>query len=136
MTFRTIFQAYLRVTILNVILISGGFLAGVAYRDRAVVNAQSFEDISPAISAGSAAFGTLLAGRLAADEASVRGIDLLKLQEATLNLIGRKTLTPVSELQAVVDSAKVARPLRMKPEAPKPELQKELPPATKKEGKQ
>src|ERR1039458_2938824 len=128
MALRTTFQTYLRVTILNAVLILGGFLAGVTYRDHTVVHAQAFEDVSPAISAGSAAFGTLLVGRLATDQASVQGSDLLNLQEGILNLIGKKTLTPVSELQAVVDSARVPRPLRMKPpEPPKQEPQKEPP---------
>jgi len=97
------------------------------------VRAQSFEDVSPAVSAGTAAFGTLLAGRFAADQATVQGIDLLKLHEATLNFIARKNFgTTSAELQAVVDSAKVPRPLRVKQsEPPKPEAQKK-----EKDGKQ
>jgi hypothetical protein len=86
------------------------------------------------ISAGAAAFGTLLAGRFAADSATVQGIDLLKLHEATLNLIARKTIgTTNADLQAVVNSARVDHPLRIKPnEPPKPEP----PVSTKKDGKQ
>lgn len=98
---------------------------------------QTFEDVSPVMSAGSAAFGTLLAGRFAADEITSHGVDIVKLQEATLNLMARKSAIPIStsELQAVVTSATVSRPLRMKgPEPPKPEPKGE--PPTKKDGKQ
>jgi hypothetical protein len=132
MAFRTTFRTYLGVTILNAILIFGGFLAGVAYRDHAVAHAQTSEEISPVVTAGSAAFGTLLAGRFASDEITIQGIDVLKLQEATLNLIARKTFTPVSELQAAVDSAKAPHPLRLRQQTPP---KSEPPAVTKKDGK-
>lgn len=63
---------------------------------------------------GSAGIGTLLANRIAADSATVNGYDVLKLDEAILQLIQRKTFATNSELQSTVDSAKVARPLRIK----------------------
>src|SRR5713226_5562996 len=53
---------------------------------------QQVEEVTPGISAGSAAFGTLLAGRLATDEISVRGFDPIKFDENLLNLLGSKSL--------------------------------------------
>jgi hypothetical protein len=83
---------------------------------------QQVEEVSPGISAGSAAFGTLLAGRLATDEINVKGFDPIKFDENLLNLLGSKILLfNRDELQSVVDRSKSDKILRMKqPEAPKP----------------
>jgi hypothetical protein len=124
-------SAYVKVTVVNLAFLLTGIWAGSQlFRDgpKGLVHAQqNYEEISPVISAGSAAFGTLLAGQLAADEITSRGINLLGLHEATLNLIAKKLTIGNSELQAVIDSARVPRPLRLKtpapakPEPPKPE---------------
>lgn len=91
MTFRTTFRTYAGITILNAVLFFGGFSVGISYRNHTAVYAQQqeFEDISPVISAGSAAFGTVLAGRVATDKMIVNGYDMLKMQEDVLNVIGK-----------------------------------------------
>jgi hypothetical protein len=68
------------------------------------------EEITPNLSSGSAAFGTLLAGRIASDEIAVRGIDLIKLHENTLNLLASKPLffTP-GDIQLLSRSPKPER---------------------------
>jgi hypothetical protein len=73
------------------------------------------EEITPGITAPSAAFGTLLAGRIAGDEITSRGIDLVKLHENTLNLLARKPgLFSKDELEDVIVKARVLKPLRVK----------------------
>jgi hypothetical protein len=75
-----------------------------------------FECISPGITSGTAAFNQLLAHQIAGDQVMVQGIDILKLQEGTLNLIrSRNPLISLQELQKVVDDAKVSKPLRLRP---------------------
>lgn len=121
MAFRTTFRTYAGITILNVVLFFGGFSVGISYRNRAAVYAQQqeFEDISPVISAGSAAFGTVLAGRVATDKMIVSGYDMLKMQETVLNVIGKGNPGLQAELQVAVNAAKVSPVPRMKPELPK-----------------
>lgn len=99
-----------------------GFVFGSA---RPLVLAQSsppIEEVVPVISAGSAAFGTVLAGRLAADEISVKGFDPVKFDQNLLNLLSSKSLFFSSaELQSLVNLSKSDKVLRMKqPETPKP----------------
>ena len=53
---------------------------------------QQEEEVAPGISAGTAAFGTLLSGRFATDEISVKGFDPIKFDENLLNLLGSKPL--------------------------------------------
>ena len=73
-----------------------------------------FECVSPGISSGTAAFGTLLANRIAADSLTVNGYDLLKLQENTLRLIMRKTGATVEEIQKAIDDSRSTKPLRVR----------------------
>jgi hypothetical protein len=73
-----------------------------------------FECVTPGISSGTAAFGTLLSNRIAADNLTVNGYDLLKLQENTLRLIVRKTGATGEEVQKAVDDSRSARPLRVR----------------------
>jgi hypothetical protein len=76
---------------------------------------QQFEEITPGLTSGTAAFGTLLAGRIAADEMTVRGIDLVKLHENTLGLLASKhSLFTQLEVQGVIEKSKATKPLRMK----------------------
>jgi|SRR5712664_2005284 len=77
--------------------------------------AQQVEEVTPGISAGSAAFGTLLSGRFATDEISVKGFDPIKFDENLLNLLGSKSLYFTrAELQSVVDRSKSDKILTMK----------------------
>lgn len=144
-------KVYFKVSAINATLLATGFLLGtVAPRGASttVVRAQSqhagvsqpqpqFEDISPTITAGSAGFGTLLAGRIAADKIMVQGVDIAKLQENLLNLLASKPgVFSQAEVQSVIDRARADRPLRIKiPEPPKPETKTEPKPDAKKEAK-
>ncbi len=75
----------------------------------------NFEEITPVMTAGSAAFGVLLSSRMATDELSVKGVDVIKLIENTLNLMSTKrSVFTSAELQDVINKSKIARPLRMK----------------------
>lgn len=101
-----------------------GFFAGVGYSGR--VHAQQtsppIEEVTPLITAGSAAFGTVLATRLAVDEISVRGFDPIKFDENLLNLLNSKPLLfNRVELETLVNQSKSDKIFRMKqPESPKP----------------
>jgi hypothetical protein len=105
-----------------------GFAFGGYYADKHRVWAQEqkVEEITPIMTVGSAAIGTILAGRIATDDIMVKGTDLVKLLENTLNLLGSKPLLfNKSELQAVLDQSRAAIVLRMKqPEGPKKEEKK------------
>jgi hypothetical protein len=119
-------KMYIKVSMLNLaFLVTGMGLKG--FLDARVVHAQSqpqpqVEEITPSISAESAGFRTLLAGRFAADQVMIRGVDMGKLQENLINLLATKPLVASRpELQDVIDRAK-ATPFRMKaPEPPKPQ---------------
>jgi hypothetical protein len=77
--------------------------------------AQKIEEVTPNISSGSAAFGTLLAGRFAADEVASHGIDLYKLQINVLNVLASKPLYfSQGELQSAIDGAVVPKILKLK----------------------
>ncbi len=74
----------------------------------------SFECVSAGISSGSAAFGILLANRMASDTLSVNGYDLLKLHDSTLKMLAHKGLLTTGESQQIINDAKVAKPLRLR----------------------
>lgn len=85
----------------------------------------TFEEISPVMTIESAGIGTLLAGRVATDEITVKGFDLIKLQENTLKLLASKSLFfSTAELQSVIDKSRAPVVLRMKPPARKKEDKK------------
>jgi hypothetical protein len=116
-------KTYVRVSVINLAFLLAGMGLRGAMENR-VVHAQlkeNVEEITPLISGGSAAFGTLLAGRIAADQIMVKGIDVGKLQENIINLLANKPfVASQAELQAAVNNARVT-PLRMKaPEPAKP----------------
>jgi hypothetical protein len=73
------------------------------------------EYVSPGITTGVAAFYQVLAHQAAFDQVMVQGIDLLKLQENTLNLLRTRGI-PNAELQKVVDDSRVPKPLKIKPQ--------------------
>jgi len=106
-------RQYICVSLLNL-----GFLEKTVTVHAQAAAAEDFEEVSPTMTVGTAGIGTLLANRIAADQVMVNGYDVLKLDDAILNLLARKTLTTPQELKATADLAKV-RPLRMKaPPAP------------------
>jgi hypothetical protein len=142
-------NAGLLIAVLNfctlVIGLTCGFFAGSWHQQ--VVSAQvlapapaptspPIEEVSPMISAGSAAFGTLLAGRVAADEIAVRGIDLLKLHQNVLNLLASKPIFfSQAEISAVINNSRADKILQMKPQpAPQPTPQPAPQPEKPKEG--
>jgi len=104
-----------------------GFFAGTWHQQAVFAqvlapSTQSVEEVSPNFSSGSAAFGTLLAGRLAADQIAVQGIDLIKLDTNILNLLASKPNFSAVEVQAVIGNSKADKILQMKqPEKPKEE---------------
>ncbi len=116
------FAAVVNLTTLVLGILIGFALARVPQTEAAAQQAQpQFEEVSPVMTAGSAAFGTLLAGRLAADEIAIQGIDLVKLHQNTLNLLGTKTaLFTKAELESVIQKSRVPTPLRMKQPEKKP----------------
>jgi len=73
-----------------------------------------FECVSPGISTGTAAFGTILAGRIASDQLTVNGYDLLKLHDATLSALQSKGILTAIDVQRIVETARAAKPLRVK----------------------
>ncbi|HXN51520.1 MAG TPA: hypothetical protein VN943_06245 [Candidatus Acidoferrum sp.] len=124
-------QKYLLGSIVNISTLIIGLVLGFIFGSMrtVIVKAQStpqVEEISPNITSGSAAFGTLLAGRLATDEISVKGFDPIKFDENLLNLLGSKTLLfNRAELQSVADRSKSEKILTMKlPQATPPSAEK------------
>jgi hypothetical protein len=73
-----------------------------------------YEEVTPMITAGSMATGTLLAHRIATDQIMVNGYDLAALDEGLLNLLKNKNLATFRELDAVIERAKVPHPIRLK----------------------
>jgi hypothetical protein len=84
-----------------------------------------YEEVSPGVTTGTIAVHTLLAHRIAADQIMVNGYDLMALHEGIINLLKNKGIAKYQELDALIERAKIPRPLRMKsPEQaspPKPE---------------
>ena len=94
-----------------------GFLLGVWCSETNVALAQQkqeVEEITPTMTVGSAGIGTVLAGRIATDQIMVRGIDLIKLHENTLNLLREKGIVSLSDLNRIVDNSRPEKVLRMK----------------------
>lgn len=113
------------VTINFVTLLIGltiGFLAGTSNPLERVVLAQStgaqdkqeVEEISPGLTTGTIGVHTLLAGRIATDSIMVKGIDLIKLHENTLNLLLRRKYVTISELNTVLEQSRAKTILKMK----------------------
>jgi hypothetical protein len=73
-----------------------------------------YECVSPGISTGTAAFGTVLANRIASDQLMVNGYDPLKLHDATLSALQSKGILTALEVQRIVEAGKVAKPLRVR----------------------
>lgn len=112
-------KRYLAVSAVNLTFLLIGVLIGAIWEQsqKSVVHAQAkpeFEEISPALTTGSAAFATLLAGRIASDQIMVQGIDLLKFNENLLNALASKSFWTRAELQAIIDKSRADKILRMK----------------------
>lgn len=126
-------KKYLFGALVNLVTLLVGLMVGFVFGSRTVtVRAQStppIEEVAPVITAGSAAFGTVLAGRLAADEISIKGFDPLKFDQNLINLLGSKSLFFSStELQSLINNSASDKILRMK----QPQSAKPAPPAPEK----
>jgi hypothetical protein len=110
-------KTYLKISGLNLVFVLFGVAVGMyiqSDRDARVVHAQdSFESVSPTITAGSMGVGTLLAGRIAGDQITSHGIDLLKLDENLMNYLGSRGIGTTAGWNGVVADSKVPKPLRM-----------------------
>jgi len=73
-----------------------------------------YECVAVGIASGSAAFGTLLANRIASDQLMVNGFEPLKLHDATLAALVKKGILTNSDVEQIVEAARVKRPLRLK----------------------
>jgi hypothetical protein len=86
-----------------------------ASRNASAAPSTDFEYVTPSITYGVGGFNQVIARQVAADEIMAQGVDLLKLHEATLNLLITKKVATVGEVQRVINGAKVERPLRIRP---------------------
>lgn len=84
---------------------------------------QQVEEVAPTITFGSAGTGLLLAHEVAADNVVVRGFDLLKLHENTLNYLSRQFGANQVALQQIIESSRAPKVYRLK--APAQEKPKE-----------
>jgi hypothetical protein len=82
---------------------------------------QLYEEIIPVATVGSMAVDTFLAHRIAADQLMVNGYDVMSLQDGILNALKNKGIVSYRDLDALVERAKVPRPLRMKPPQTQPQ---------------
>jgi hypothetical protein len=82
---------------------------------------EPYEDVTPMLTAASMAANTFLAHRIATDQLMVNGYDLLALQDGILNVLKNKNIVSYRDLDALVERAKVARPLRLKLAQPQPQ---------------
>lgn len=73
-----------------------------------------FECVAPGLSTGKAAFGIILAGRIASDQLMVNGYEPLKLHDATLAVLQSKNILTAEDVKRIVAAAKVEKPLRLK----------------------
>ena len=69
------------------------------------------------------AANTFLAHRIATDQLMVNGYDLMALEDGILNVLKNKSVISYRDLDALVERAKVPRPLRLKLAQPQPQPQ-------------
>jgi hypothetical protein len=121
-------------SIVNLIALLLGVLIGVTLAPRfernvsaqpvptaTCVDSAGVECVTPIMSVGSAAIGTLLSNRIAADQLTVNGYDVLKLQNNMLSTLVQNHLISVDQANALVSMSHPARQLRFKPNAPPPQ---------------
>ena len=84
---------------------------------------EPYEDVTPMVTAGSMAANTFLAHRIATDQLMVNGYDLMALEDGILNVLENKSVISYRDLDALVERAKVPRPLRLKLAQPQPQPQ-------------
>lgn len=114
-------RTYVAVSATNLLFLGIGSALGF-YLSGSPVRAQSsqaVEEIAPGLTTGSFAAHTILASRIATDSIQVRGYDLVKLHENTLNLIASRHFAP-AEAQAVIEKSKADPVLRIKAPETKP----------------
>jgi hypothetical protein len=135
-------RTYLKISTINLLFLLVGVFIGVAFmsglvsvhaqdqtKDSVPVHDQAttkverasstcdeskFECVVPEISGRAAAFGVLLAGRTASDQAAVNGYDILKLHQSLLNTLQEKKILSTADVQGIIQSARVEKPLRVK----------------------
>jgi hypothetical protein len=73
-----------------------------------------FECLAPSISTGTAAFGIVLANKIASDQLMVNGFEPLKLHDETLAMLQRKGILTAADVRQIVKAARVEKPLRVK----------------------
>jgi len=122
-------KTYLKISAINLGFLAAGVGIGI-YIDSGRVHAQEqFESVSPVVTVGLMGIGTLLAGRIAGDQISSHGIDLLKFDENVLNYLSSHGVGTAAGWQGVVADSRVPKPLQMAaPQAPpanKPEVKPE-----------
>jgi hypothetical protein len=126
---RVNFQKYLKLRGINLcFLIAGALLSQFVERSWQLYEAHAqepvagrpstpsseYEYVSPGFTIGVAGFNQALAHQIASDQIMVQGVDLMKLHEATLNLLIAKKVATASEVQKVIDDSKVKHPLKIK----------------------
>jgi hypothetical protein len=72
-------KTYCKISLINMAFLVAGIWIG-QWHTRVVHAQQDFEDIAPNITTGSLGVGKLLAGKIATDELTIQGVDILKLQ--------------------------------------------------------
>lgn len=108
-----------------------GFLAGTSRLTRVYAQESQtppIEDVSPNIVTATAAFGTLLAGRAAIDELSIKGLDIAKFDQNVVNLLASKNFVFTSaDIQQLISNSHSEKILRMKQPTPPPQPQGKKP---------
>jgi hypothetical protein len=130
-------KTYLKISAINLLFLLIGLILGVTIMDHSgLVHAQdkgaaakaeapsvkppedpNVEYVIPGVSLGGPVVtNTLLANRVACDRLQVNGFDVLKLNDAILNLLARKGVASPTDVQAIVQAGKADRPIRIKPQ--------------------
>jgi hypothetical protein len=74
----------------------------------------NFECVSPGLSTGTAAFGIVLAGKVASDQLIVNGFEPLKLHDATLAVLQAEGYLNANDVKSIVEAGKAKRPPRFR----------------------
>lgn len=105
-----------------------GFLLGTAHIE--VVHSQAspettdttqYEEVTPGVTTSTMAVHTFLAHRIATDQLMVNGYDIMALHEGVLDALKAKQTLSYRDVDAIVERAKIPKPLRLhQPAAPQP----------------
>jgi len=125
---------YATVSIINLSTLLLGIIIGIALAPKfeghvsaqqsgvaasCVSNART-ECITPVLTVPSAGVGKLLANQIAADQLTVNGYDLLKLNNNILDALVQNHLISVAQAQALVSVSHPDKQLRFQPTVPQP----------------